>query len=450
MKVNETITLDVTDLSFDAMGIGEDQGKRVFMNNALPGEKVQAKVVQISGNHAIARVTKILKKSPARNNGENDQWAKDGFANLANMKYANQLQFKKKLIERALKSEGLTQIEVADVIPSPKQEGYRNQRLVYVRNYHGKLEFGFLRPFTHEFAPISNFLTTNKDVVKALKAIKEVLRKLKIPAYDPVTNSGFVRNVDVRRSNDTGKIMVVLVVNQKDRPDMMDLVGQTYAKLPNLYSFAMNYNPHRTKEVWGKMDIPLFGENCLTDKIGDLTFRISPQSYFQFNSLLAPKVREIAIQEAQLNKDSLVVDAYSGVGTIGLLAAKQAKEVRGIEKVKASVLDARASAKLNKIDNAKFYQGDADTLLARWQKEGYQPDVVFVDPPHKGVSKGFLETVAKMGVKRLVYVSSNPSTLARDIKRMQAEHYECKKITPLDLSPQKSRIKCVTTLELNK
>lgn len=449
MKVNDVLTLKITDLSFDAMGIGEAEGKKVFVTNALPGEEVKTKIIKVGNAYAVGKVEQIIKKSVARNNGENDQWAKDGFANLANLKYDEQLKFKQDRIKKILHEAGLDDIEVKETIASPKPVGYRNERTVYVRNYKGQLEFGFLKPFTNEFEPITSYLTTDKEVENALIKMRDVLRQLKIPAYDPKTNTGFIRNVDVRRSASTGKIMVILVANKKDNYKLPDLVGATYAQLPNLYGFSMNYNPHRTNKIWGKRDIPLWGENYLVDKINGLTFRFAPQSYFQFNSVQAPRLRELAIKEAKLQPNDLVIDAYAGVGTISLLVAKSVKAVRGIEKVGASVNDARANAKTNKIDNVKFFKGDVDVLLARWQKEGYKADVVFVDPPKKGLSQGFINSLAKMGVKKLVYISTNPSTLVRDILRLKKYGYSCDNITPVDLSPQKAEIKSVTVLKLD-
>lgn len=446
MQVNDTITLTIDALSYDAMGIGETEGKKVFVTNALPGEEVKAKIIQVKNNSAVGQVQKFIKKSPERNNGENDEWAKDGFANLADLKYEEQLKFKQRRIENLLKRAGLADIKVEETLPSPEQVGYRNQRMVYVRNYKGQLEFGFLTPFTHEFKPIAHFLTTNKEVEDALLKMRQVLRDLKIPAYDPKTHTGFVRNVDVRRSNSTGKIMIILIVNQKDRYDIPNLLGAVYAKLPTLYSLWMNYNPHRTEQVWGKTNIPLWGEDFLTDEIGGLKFEFSPESYFQFNSAQAPRLRNLAIKEADLKPDDVIIDAYSGVGTIGLLAASHVKAVRGIEKVAVSVADARNNAKLNKIDNAKFYKGNADQVLARWQKAGFKADVIFVDPPKKGLSKGFIEAAAKMGVKKIVYISANPATLVRDLKLFKQEGYHCDHIKPVDASPQISDIKSVTVL----
>lgn len=369
MKVNNVVTLDINSLSFDAMGIGKLDGKKIFVTNALPGEKIKAKIVQVKHDYAVGQVEEIIKRSPERNNGENDQWAKDGFDNLANLKYEYQLKFKHDRIMELLKQAGLADIKVKDTVPSPKQVGYRNQRLVYVRNYHGQLEFGFLKPYTHEFEPVDNFLTTDKQLSKVLMGIRDILREMKIPAYDPKTNTGFIRNVDVRRSNKTGEIMVILVTRQKDRPDLPRLYALLTEKMHDINGISMNYNPHQTEKIWGSSDIPLWGVDYLTEEINGLKFQISPQSYFQFNSLQAPVVRDIAIKEADIQPDDVVIDAYSGVGTIGLLAAKKAKEVRGIETVVASVRDARRNAENNQIDNAKFFKGNADQVLARWNKQ---------------------------------------------------------------------------------
>lgn len=271
---------------------------------------------------------------------------------------------------------------------------------------------------------------------------------MKIPAYDPKTNTGFIRNVDVRRSNKTGKIMVILVTRKKDRPDLPDLYALLTEKIHDINGISMNYNPHQTDKVWGKYDTLLWGVDYLTEEINGLKFQISPQSYFQFNSLQAPVVRDLAIKEADIQPDDVVVDAYSGVGTIGLLAAEKAKEVRGIETVMASIRDARENAKINKIDNAKFFKGNVDQVLARWNEQGLKPDIVFVDPPRKGLSKGFINTLAQMKVKKLVYISANPATLVRDIKEAAKYGYHCDHITPIDLAPQKSEIKSVSLLQL--
>ncbi len=254
-------------------------------------------------------------------------------------------------------------VEVGETLPSPEQTGYRNKAQVPVREVKGQLEIGFFRRHSHDLVPLTNFFTTDPEIDRVLVAVRDLLRKYQIPAYDEINNKGEVRYIDVRRSKATGEIMVILVCLYKDFPQLPDL-AKDIEKIKGVTSLILNYNPKKTNVILGKTDYLVFGEPQITDKIGDLKFKISPESFFQINSLQTPRLYNLAIKQANLKPTDVVVDAYSGIGTIGLSVAKHVKSVRGIEVVRDAVKDANANAKLNGINNAKYTTGKAEKNYA--------------------------------------------------------------------------------------
>jgi 23S rRNA (uracil1939-C5)-methyltransferase len=294
--------------------------------------------------------------------------------------------------------------------------------------------------------PLTNFFTTDPEIDRVLVAVRDLLRKYQIPAYDEINNKGEVRYIDVRRSKATGEIMVILVCLYKDFPQLPDL-AKDIEKIKGVTSLILNYNPKKTNVILGKTDYLVFGEPQITDKIGDLKFKISPESFFQINSLQTPRLYNLAIKQANLKPTDVVVDAYSGIGTIGLSVAKHVKSVRGIEVVRDAVKDANANAKLNGINNAKYTTGKAEKIMPRWASEGMKTDVIFVDPPRKGLTPEFIDAAVKTKPKKIVYISCNPATLVRDLQLFQTKDYTFNRIDPVDMFPQTPHVESVTVLE---
>ena len=420
MKKNQIIDLEITDLSYEAMGVAHYEGMTVFVTNALPGEVVSAKILKVKKNFAFAKIEEIKKESPDRVKIKLNQWVQTGLASLAHIKYDKQLEFKRNQVVNLLKKAHLDEIEVGQTLPSPEQTGYRNKAQVPVREYNGQLEIGFFRRHSHDLVPLTNFFTTDPEIDRVLVAVRDVLRKYKIAPYDEVNNTGIIRYLDVRRSKANGEIMVILVSRVKD--------------------FV----------ILGKKDYLVFGNDQITDQIGDLKFRISPQSFFQINSLQTPRLYDLAIKQADLGSDDVVIDAYSGIGTIGLSVAKHVKAVRGIEVVRDAIKDAKDNAELNGIENAKYYLGKAEEIMPRWAKKGMKTDVVFVDPPRKGLTPEFINATVKTGPKKVVYISCNPATMIRDLLLFQEQGYEFKRIDPVDMFPQTPHVEAVTVLTKKK
>ena len=445
MKKNQIIDLEITDLSYEAMGVAHDEGLTIFVTNALPGEIVSAKILKVKKNFAFAKIEKIKKESPDRVKIKLNQWVQTGLASLAHIKYDKQLEFKRNQVVNLLKKAHLDDVEVGETLPSPEQTGYRNKAQVPVREINGQLEIGFFRRHSHDLVPLTNFFTTDPEIDRVLVAVRDILRKYRVPVYDEINHKGEVRYLDVRRSKATGEIMVILVCLHKDFPQLLGVAAEV-SQIPGVTGLILNHNPKKTNVILGKKDYVVFGNDQITDKIGDLKFRISPQSFFQINSLQTPRLYDLAIKKADLKPSDVVIDAYSGIGTIGLSVAKHVKAVRGIEVVRDAIKDAKDNAKLNGIDNAKYYLGKAEEVMPRWAKQGLKTDVVFVDPPRKGLTPEFIDATVKTGPEKVVYISCNPATMVRDLQLFQEQGYEFDRIDPVDMFPQTPHVEAVTVL----
>ena len=445
MKKNQIVDLEITDLSYEAMGVAHDEGLTIFVTNALPGEIVSAKILKVKKNFAFAKIEKIKKESPDRVKIKLNQWVQTGLASLAHIKYDKQLEFKRNQVVNLLKKAHLDDVEVGETLPSPEQTGYRNKAQVPVREINGQLEIGFFRRHSHDLVPLTNFFTTNPEIDRVLVAVRDILRKYRVPVYDEINHKGEVRYLDVRRSKATGEIMVILVCLHKDFPQLLGVAAEI-SQIHGVSGLILNHNPKKTNVILGEKDYVVFGNDQITDKIGDLKFRISPQSFFQINSLQTPRLYDLAIKKADLKPSDVVIDAYSGIGTIGLSVAKHVKAVRGIEVVRDAIKDAKDNAKLNGIDNAKYYLGKAEEVMPRWAKQGLKTDVVFVDPPRKGLTPEFIDATVKTGPEKVVYISCNPATMVRDLQLFQEQGYEFDRIDPVDMFPQTPHVEAVTVL----
>lgn len=446
MQKNQIVELEITDLSYEAMGVAHYEGLTIFVNNALPGEIVKAKILKVKRKFAFAKIEKIIKESPDRVKVKLNQWVQTGLASLAHIKYDKQLEFKRNQVVNLLHKADLDQIKVDQTLPSPEETGYRNKAQVPVRMVNGQLEIGFFRRHSHDLVPLTNFFTTDPEIDRVLIAVRDILRKYKVPAYDEIHNKGEVRYLDVRRSKATGEIMVILVCLHRDFPQLPKVAAEI-SQIPDVSSIILNHNPKKTNVILGKNDYVVFGEDHITDKIADVKFRISPQSFFQINSLQTPRLYNLAIEKADLKPDDVVIDAYSGIGTIGLSVAKHVKAVRGMEIIKPAVDDANANAKLNGITNAEYVVGKAEDVMPRWANEGLKTDIIFVDPPRKGLTPEFIDAAVKTNPKKIVYISCNPATQVRDLQLFHEQGYDFNEIDPVDMFPQTPHVESVAVLE---
>ena len=357
-------------------------------------------------------------------------WKKCGGCQFQGVPYTEQIKIKQKNMNKLLKKYG----NVKPIIGMENPFYYRNKvHAVFDRDKKGKIICGTYEAGTHRVVPVEECMIEDKTSQEIIRAIRDMLKSFRIKTYDEDTGYGLLRHVLVRRGFSTDEIMVVLVVASPIFPSKNNFVKALRKKFPQISTVVLNVNDKKTSMVLGERDIVLYGKGFIRDRLCGCTFRISPQSFYQVNPVQTELLYKTAIEYAGLGRKERVIDAYCGIGTIGLVAAGKAREVIGIELNKNAVRDAIVNARENKITNARFYQGDAGEFMEGMVSEGERADVVFMDPPRTGSTEKFLTSMVKLGPSRIVYISCGPDTLARDLEFLTKHGYVTRKIQPVDM-----------------
>lgn len=357
-------------------------------------------------------------------------WKKCGGCQYQGVSYTEQIKIKQKNMNKLLKKYG----NVKPIIGMENPFYYRNKvHAVFDRDKKGNVICGTYEAGTHRVVPVEECMIEDKTSQEIIRAIRDMLKSFRIKTYDEDTGYGLLRHVLVRRGFSTDEIMVVLVVASPIFPSKNNFVKALRKKFPQISTVVLNVNDKKTSMVLGERDIVLYGKGFIRDRLCGCTFRISPQSFYQVNPVQTELLYKTAIEYAGLGRKERVIDAYCGIGTIGLVAAGKAREVIGIELNKNAVRDAIVNARENKITNARFYQGDAGEFMEGMVSEGERADVVFMDPPRTGSTEKFLTSMVKLGPSRIVYISCGPDTLARDLEFLTKHGYVTRKIQPVDM-----------------
>ena len=357
-------------------------------------------------------------------------WKKCGGCQFQGVPYTEQIKIKQKNMNKLLKKYG----NVKPIIGMENPFYYRNKvHAVFDRDKKGNIICGTYEAGTHRVVPVEECMIEDKTSQEIIRAIRDMLKSFRIKTYDEDTGYGLLRHVLVRRGFSTDEIMVVLVVASPIFPSKNNFVKALRKKFPQISAVVLNVNDKKTSMVLGERDIVLYGKGFIRDRLCGCTFRISPQSFYQVNPVQTELLYKTAIEYAGLGRKERVIDAYCGIGTIGLVAAGKAKEVIGIELNKNAVRDAIVNARENKITNARFYQGDAGEFMEGMVSEGERADVVFMDPPRTGSTEKFLTSMVKLGPSRIVYISCGPDTLATDLEFLTKHGYVTRKIQPVDM-----------------
>ena len=357
-------------------------------------------------------------------------WKKCGGCQYQGVSYTEQIKIKQKNMNKLLKKYG----NVKPIIGMENPFYYRNKvHAVFDRDKKGNVICGTYEAGTHRVVPVEECMIEDKISQEIIRAIRDMLKSFRIKTYDEDTGYGLLRHVLVRRGFSTDEIMVVLVVASPIFPSKNNFVKALRKKFPQISTVVLNVNDKKTSMVLGERDIVLYGKGFIRDRLCGCTFRISPQSFYQVNPVQTELLYKTAIEYAGLGRKERVIDAYCGIGTIGLVAAGKAREVIGIELNKNAVRDAIVNARENKITNARFYQGDAGEFMEGMVSEGEKADVVFMDPPRTGSTEKFLSSMVKLGPSRIVYISCGPDTLARDLEFLTKHGYVTRKIQPVDM-----------------
>ena len=372
---------------------------------------------------------------------------KCGGCQYQGMDYAAQLKKKQKEMNKLLKDFGKPE----QIIGMKDPLHYRNKvHAVFGRTRRGEIISGTYETGTHKIVNIDECMIEDEISQSIIRTIRSLIRSFKIKTYDEDTGYGLLRHVLVRRGFTTGQVMVVLVLSSPILPSKNNFVKALRKEHPEITTVVLNVNDKKTSMVLGERDIVLYGKGYIEDTLCGCTFRISPQSFYQINPVQTERLYQTAIDYAELTGKERVIDAYCGIGTIGMVASKKAREVIGVELNRNAVKDARINAKLNQIKNITFYEGDAGKFMVSMAEEGEKADVVFMDPPRSGSDEAFLSSVIKLAPKRIVYVSCGPDTLARDLKYLTGHGYKVKKIQPVDMFGFTEHCEMVVSVEKNK
>lgn len=447
---NETIELTFEDITHDGDGVGKINGYPLFVPYALPGETAKVKVIKVKKNFGFGKLLHIDQVSENRVEPPCDVYIQCGGCQLQHMSYQMQLDLKMKQVENTLRKIGhIEGIPVHQTIGMEDPWRYRNKVQIPVAHRHGELITGFYRKKSHEIIEgMDRCVITAEINDRMVEAVRRMADRLGITAYDEKVHKGMLRHIMVRTGQATEETMIVLVTRIEDVPDLDKLVKELHETYPQIKSIVQNINKEKTNVILGKKTKVLWGEEYIYDTIGDIKFAISAKSFYQVNPPQTKKLYDKALEYADLSGGETVIDAYCGIGTISLFLAKKAKKVYGVEIVPEAISDAKQNAKLNDIDNAEFFVGQAEKVMPWWTSQGLKPDVIVVDPPRKGCDEALLEAMVTMKPKKIVYVSCNPATLARDLRILEDGGYETKQVQPVDMFPQTGHVEAVAEVVL--
>lgn len=448
LKKNDIAETEIVDLSHEGAGVAKIDGLVFFVDNALPGEKILMRVLKVKKNIGYGKVEKYFTKSPYRNEDLDTAYLRSGIADLGHLAYSEQLRFKRKQVaDNLYKTAGIADIEVAETLGMENPVAYRNKAQIPVRRVNGELQTGFFRKNSHDLMPIDDFYIQDKEIDKLINFMRDLLRRFDIKPYDETEQTGLIRHLVVRRGHYTGQMMLVLVTTRPKIFRIEQMIEKIIEAFPNVKSIIQNINDKNTNAIFGSEFRTLYGSDTIEDTMLGNRFAISAQSFYQVNTVMAEKLYQTAIDFSELTADDVIIDAYSGIGTIGQSFAKQVKAVYGVEVVDSAVRDAEQNAALNGITNAHYVADSAENAMAKWSKEGIKPDVILVDPPRKGLTENFIKASSAMQPKKITYISCNPATMARDIKLYEELGYKLKKVQPVDLFPQTHHCEAVGLLE---
>lgn len=466
MKKNDVFTVTIEDMGEDGAGIGKTDGYTWFIKDALIGDVIQASVMKMKKNYGFARLVKILEPAPGRVEARCPVARACGGCQLQELDYREQLRFKERKVYNHLKRIGgmdrlflpedrekaagvPNAVVMEPIIGMEDPWRYRNKAQYPVGlGKDGQPAAGFYAGRTHSLIPAPGLdcLLGCQENKELLKIILDFMKEYKIPPYDEAAHQGLVRHVLLRKGFSSGGLMVCLVINGEELPHGGELAERLRAAGVSSVSYSVNME--RTNVIMGTRIVNLYGPGYITDTIGDIEYRISPLSFYQVNPVQTEKLYGTALEFADLSGGETVWDLYCGIGTISSFLAKKAGKVYGVEIIPQAIEDARENARRNGIENVEFFVGKAEEVLPeQYERNHVRADVIVVDPPRKGCDPVCLETILKMAPERVVYVSCDSATLARDVKFLEENGYRAARVRPVDMFPMGGHCECVVKLE---
>ncbi|XFA98521.1 23S rRNA (uracil(1939)-C(5))-methyltransferase RlmD [Candidatus Izemoplasma sp. B36] len=446
-ETKQNYRVKAIDLTHDGLGVVKlNDGYTVFVEDLLKGETANIEITSKRKKYGFGKVTEFIQKSPYRLAPKCKHFYDCGGCRLMHMDYDVQLAFKKYRLELMMKKLKQDSNNVNDIICMVNPYYYRNKvEIKFAQNEEGKLIAGFFKAKTHKVIDLNECYTMSKKSFEFLTLMKNIFNELNVKAYDPETKEGVLKSCVIRDSSRNKEIVVLLNLAKDSFEQENDFVERITKK--NQLVKGIGVVKTEDESSYSKDEIRLiYGRNYLNEDLLDNRFEIGFRSFFQVNTVQTERLYKAAIELAKLNKKDKIIDAYCGIGSIALSLAKKVYRVFGIEVIESAIEDAKKNAKLNNIKNAFFEAGNAEKVIQKWKK--YKFDCIFIDPPRKGCSKSFIETIINMKIRKIIYISCNPATLTRDLEYLIAGGYKINEVTPVDMFPQTTHVESVTSLTL--
>ena len=446
---NEEYIVEIIDNGFNGEGIAKIDNFAVFIDNAIKGEKVKIHILKVLKTHAYAKIIEIIEPSSKRVETNCNTYSQCGGCQLRHIDYGKTLDVKTSIVENCIYKALGKNAKVENTIGMGIPTHYRNKLQYPVGiNENNKPIMGVYSERTHKIIETKKCLIQNEDCNNIAQDIFNWIKDNHIPVYDEKNLNGIVRHIVIRIGKNTNEIMVTLVLREDKLKLEKELVQLLTNKYKNIRTIVKNFNPDNTNVILGKKTKVIYGDGYIYDILGNYKFKISPLSFYQVNPTQTEILYNTGIEFAELTGKETIFDLYCGIGTIGIFASDKVKKVYGIEVIPEAIKDAQENAKINNIENTEFFVGEVENVLPKLIEERQLvADVIFIDPPRKGCDPTTLDTILKIEPKKIIYISCNPATLARDLKDL-TKKYEIKKVQPVDMFPYTSHVECVVLLGL--
>jgi len=448
VQLEESYELIINSYSHQGEGIGRVNNFTIFVPGAILGERARVKIIEVKKNFARGRLEEVILSSRHRTKPLCPVYHLCGGCQLQHIAYEKQLEMKKGIVENALERIGNQNIKALPTIGMKDPWRYRNKGYFQVNQEKGRVRLGFYKAGSYDFVPASGCVLFSLQINRLVSYLEDQLSLQKVTVYNSKTGRGNLRNILIRESRSTGEIMIVFITKEDNLGFDQNVLNDLVRTFPQVVSVFQNINRSPKAVVLGKDFRLLKGKPDLEDAIGPFKFKISPQSFFQVNAAQAEILNEKVLEYANLSGEETVIDSYCGTATISIYVAKQAEKVYGIEVEKSAVRDAKINCELNSISNLKLFTGKAEEWFYKWRRSSEEVHLIIVDPPRRDCSSKVLKGIIKIKPKKILYISCNPATLARDLKYLTRDgNYKLKKVLPVDMFPQTSHIECIASLE---
>ena len=443
---NDIIELTITDITDEGNGVGKADGIAVFVPFSAVGDKLSVKIVKTQKTYAYGIIDKIIVPSDDRIEIDCPVFKKCGGCSLRHISYKSELSVKDNMVRNAFKRIGGVEPIFEEILGCDETDYYRNKAQYPVSKIDGKAVFGFYAQRSHRVIPFADCRLQPEIFAEISKKVLEIAVKKGISLYDETSNTGLLRHIFLRRGYHSGEIMLCLVVRKNCRREIKSLANEIVPLCPEIKTVVMNINPDKTNVIMGKETEAVYGDGFIYDEMCGNIIKLAPEAFYQVNTKQAERLYEIASEYADLKGDETLLDLYCGAGTIGLSMAKRVKKLIGVEIIPEAIQNAKENAKRNGIENAEFICGDAGKVASELIEKGIRPDVIVLDPARKGCDNVALDSIIKMNPQKIVYISCNPATCARDLKILSENGYKAEKARAVDMFPRTNHCECVVKL----